>query len=334
MTCRRKAISVLVFMLLTLLASCTKTGQAEPPVQNSELSVTEWVLMSLNGTSPIEGKEITLNFKEETIEGSGGCNTYGGSYSASGEDFDLSDVYWTEMACMEPEGIMEQEQDYFQALNGAVRYRVDGNRLELYDKAGAQVLAFVASTSGTLPEEEQPAITTPNISLGCTLEMDETYPAGESVTLLFKLHNQTDQPVTILNWYTPLEGMVGDIFQVTRDEEELPYQGMLVKRGDPTREEYTTIKPGKSASAEVDLGMGYDMTTPGFYQVHFTAGLRDITGDASLLPKKQDDHHPQPLSCNTVSFRIESAPQPSTATPKPGLVGFQQYLDSDSGVSL
>jgi heat shock protein HslJ len=49
------------------------------------------------------------------------------------------------MACLEAEGTMEQEQAYFQALNAAASYRVDGDRLEVYDEAGAQVLAFVAA---------------------------------------------------------------------------------------------------------------------------------------------------------------------------------------------
>ena len=49
----------------------------------------------------------------------------------------------------------------------------------------------------------------------------------------------------MLTWYTPLEGMAGEILQVTRDGAKLPYQGILAKRGDPTREEYVTIEPGE-----------------------------------------------------------------------------------------
>jgi heat shock protein HslJ len=322
-------------MFLALLSSCTKAGQAQPPAQNTELSGTEWVLTSLNGTSPIEDKEISLRFGEENIDGSGGCNTYGGSYSASGENLSLNDVYWTEMACMEPEGIMEQEQDYFQVLNAAVSYRLEGDRLVLYDKAGTQVLEFAAPTSVTSSVEEVPVDTSSSLSLGCTLEMDETYPAGEPVTLRFALHNQTDRPVYVLSWYTPLEGIAGDIFEVTRDGEELRYQGKLAKRGDPDQEAYITIEPGKSASAEVDLSTGYDLTAPDTYEVQFTPGLRDITADASLLPREQDDYQRQPLSCNTVSFQIVPEPDPATATPIPEpKAGFKQYIDTDSGVSL
>jgi hypothetical protein len=153
-------------------------------------------------------------------------------------------------------------------------------------------------------EEEMPTRTTPRLSLDCTLDMDETYPVGEPVNLRFELHNQTDRPLYVLIWYTPLEGIAGEIFQVTRNGKELLYQGMLAKRGDPLREEYIAIEPGEVTSAEVDLRMGYDLSMPGSYQVQFTTGLQDVTDDASLIPRKRDDHRPQSLSCNTVRFDI------------------------------
>ena len=193
---------------------------------------------------------------------------------------------------------MEQEQAYLATLSAAAKYQLNDGKLEIRDEAGARVLVFAASAS------EGPTRTTPELSLDCTLEMDETYPVGEAVNLHFELHNQTDRPLYVLTWYTPLEGIAGDIFKVTRDGEELPYQGALAKRGDPTREEYIAIEPGGATFAEVDLRTGYDLSTPGFYQVQFTTGLQDVADDASLVPLKRDDHRPQLLSCNTISFNI------------------------------
>ena len=149
-----------------------------------------------------------------------------------------------------------------------------------------------------------PVSTTPGLSLDCTLDVDETYPVGEPVHLKFELDNQTDRTLYVLTWYTPLEGMAGEIFQVTRNGQELSYQGMLAKRGDPSREEYIAIEPGETASAQVDLRPGYDLSAPGSYQVQFTAGLQDVTDDVSLLPRKRDEHRPLSLSCNTIRFDI------------------------------
>jgi len=257
------------------------------------------------------------------------------------------------MACMEPEGLMEQEQSYLEALNAATRYQIDrapadGDRLELYDEAGAQILAFVTSTSVAFAAQETPTSTPPVLSLSCTLVAEETYPAGEPVVLWFALHNQTDHPLYVLTWYTPLEGMAGEILQVMRDGQALPYQGMLAKRGDPTRDDYVAIEPGEITSAQVDLRTGYDLSAPGSYQVQFTAGLQDVTDDGSLLPRKREDHQPQPLSCNTARFSIVPAPEPPTATPVSAATdvpptatptpeppaGFRRYVNGPSGVSL
>ena len=56
----------------------------------------------------------------------------------------LSDVFWTEMGCLEPEGILEQEGLYLAALGAAARYQITADRLEIFDEAGVQVLVFVA----------------------------------------------------------------------------------------------------------------------------------------------------------------------------------------------
>ncbi|NIV31466.1 MAG: META domain-containing protein, partial [Anaerolineae bacterium] len=96
----------------------------------------------LNGEALIEGTQITLAFSAASVEGSAGCNTYGGTYTASGDSLRLSDLYWTEMGCMEPEGILEQEMAYLNVLNAVASYRVDAGQLELYDEAGTLTLVF------------------------------------------------------------------------------------------------------------------------------------------------------------------------------------------------
>ncbi len=176
-------------------------------------------------------------------------------------------------------------------------------------KSNAKMVAYLGMIALVLitacaPEGEAPAGTGSGLSLDCTLEMDESYPVGEPVNLSFELHNPTDRTLYVLAWYTPLEGMAGEIFQITHDGQELTYQGMLAKRGDPLREEYVAIQSGGVVSTGVDLGMSYDLSMPGSYQVQFTANLQDLTDDESLLPRKRDDHQPLPLSCDPVVFTI------------------------------
>jgi hypothetical protein len=153
-------------------------------------------------------------------------------------------------------------------------------------------------------KDETPGSAAPEPSPTCTLTVGESYSAGEPVELGFELHNPTDRTLYVLAWYTPLEGIAGEILQVTRDGQALPYQGMLAKRGDPLREEYVTLAPGEKVSAAVDLKTGYDLSAPGAYQVEFTAGLKDVVDDVSLVPRKRDEHRPVELSCNTLRFEI------------------------------
>lgn len=138
----------------------------------------------------------------------------------------------------------------------------------------------------------------------CTLEVSTSIVAGNPVNVQFSLRNLSENPFYVLNWYTPLEGLGGKIFRLTKDGEEIPYRGMMVKRGDPDREDYVTLEPGAEISAEVDLSMSYDLTAPGAYHLAFTSRLNDVAREERSIPKKRDDHRPMALECTTLTFTI------------------------------
>ena len=144
----------------------------------------------------------------------------------------------------------------------------------------------------------------PRYSFACTLEVETTYVTGEPVNLRFSLHNLTDDTLYVLTWYTPLEGIAGEIFRITLEGSEIPYRGMLAKRGDPVREEYLVIEKGATVSAVVDLAEVYDLSQAGQYHVEFTSRLCDVTSDGTAVPRKRDDHQAQELPCNAVDFEI------------------------------
>jgi hypothetical protein len=140
--------------------------------------------------------------------------------------------------------------------------------------------------------------------LECNLEAEEKYDIGGPVNLRFSIHNQTDRTLHVLSWYTPLEGIAGEIFHVMRDGDEVSYQGMLAKRGDPSRDEYVAIEPGAAASTVMDLSEVYDLSEAGRYRVEFTSRLHDVTDDARSIPRKRRDHQPQEFPCDVVSFEM------------------------------
>jgi peptidyl-Lys metalloendopeptidase len=286
MDIRRTAMVGATILLVALLAACATAEPDQSPAGGAALPGTEWVLTSLTGNTPIEGTQITLSFGEGSLEGSGGCNTYGGSYTATGDSLRLNELYWTEMACLEPEGILDQEMVYLNALNTATSYRVDAGRLELYDEAGTQILVFGLQetalpdpTEITTDQKEPPVVQ--ESGLIASLDAPESLASGAVVHVRFTLTNTLSEGLFVLKWFTPLEGLAGDIFRVEREGVELTYRGKMVKRAPPTAEDYVWLDAGGSLLTEVDLAEGYDFSQAGQYTVQFRSPRLSHTAKTS-----------------------------------------------------
>ena len=90
------------------------------------------------------GSEITANFSEDgRLSGSGGCNNYNASYEATEETISIGVIASTEMACMDLEGVMDQEVLYLAALQNAAVYTIRDDRLEIRDQDGAGVAYYI-----------------------------------------------------------------------------------------------------------------------------------------------------------------------------------------------
>jgi len=98
--------------------------------------------------SPIPGTTITAKFAGGTITGSGGCNTYTASYTTDRGSIHIDRPAATQKQCSDPEGVLEQEANYFAALAAADHYRLDGPRaLALLAADGTYLVSF-AQASG------------------------------------------------------------------------------------------------------------------------------------------------------------------------------------------
>ena len=292
-------------LMAALLVACATTEPSQPPAESAALPGTEWALTSLAGETPMSGTQITLGFGDGSLDGSGGSNTYGGSYTATGDSLRLSDLYWTEMACMEPEGVMEQELAYLTTLNTVASYQVDAGRLELYDEAGTQLLVFGPQGTEVAPDEAGSPVPQES-GLIATIQAPESLASGEPVNVKFTLTNTTSEGLYLLKCFTPLEGLAGDIFRVRRDGMSLPYQGLQVKRGVPTPDGYVWIDAGGSVSAQVDLAEGYDLTQAGEYTVDFRSPrlshIAATTGDQATTFEELDTIE---IPSSTVTVTIE-----------------------------
>jgi heat shock protein HslJ len=115
----------------------------------STLADTDWALISLYGNNLIEGTSITLQFSAGFLGGQMNCNSYGGGpdsgkYIATDEGtLTITQIAVTVQLCSKPDGIMQQEATYIEALQQATTYQVVDDRLEIYSEAGESILVFV-----------------------------------------------------------------------------------------------------------------------------------------------------------------------------------------------
>lgn len=121
-----------------LLAALLTCGCARlSPAGGDPLDGTSWRLTSYDGQDPIPGSEVTITFYEGSVQGSAGCNTFHGHYQIQGSTLTFDELAATEMACLEPQGIMEQEQAIMGTLWGAQSFERQGDRLKILRSDGA-----------------------------------------------------------------------------------------------------------------------------------------------------------------------------------------------------
>ena len=123
--------------ILMFLTGCSgEAANSEDP-----LAGTSWDLLFYRKTTILEGTSITANFENGEDNGSAGCNSYFGTYQIEGQNIAFGQIGMTEMFCMEPEGIMEQETFFLNALSEAHRYEIADGRLTIY-LSGQETLTF------------------------------------------------------------------------------------------------------------------------------------------------------------------------------------------------
>jgi len=126
------------------------------------LENTPWNLVSFGtpeaGTPLVEGSAITLILAGGQAGGTGGCNAYGGPYQVAAGDISFDQLVRTEIACAD-ESVTAQEQQYFEALESAGRYELDGNLLRIWYDNETGVLVFEPALAG--PGSPLPAVPTP-----------------------------------------------------------------------------------------------------------------------------------------------------------------------------
>lgn len=123
------------------------TINVTPAAPQNPLSGTNWEVTGFNNgrnavVSPIVGSTLTTRFTASQVEGNSGCNSFSGSYWVSGNNISIGALGGGMMACAEPAGVMEQETEFRAALQSAVTFQIDGNRLTLRRGDGSTAVVF------------------------------------------------------------------------------------------------------------------------------------------------------------------------------------------------
>ena len=111
----------------------TPTAVSEDPTL--ALIGTYWLM-----NNPMRGTIITLNFDEDDLSGSSGCNSYRASYTVAAADgvttsISVGSLSGTSQTCTQE--IMAQERGYLDILASASSYSFDGDMLILETGSGA-----------------------------------------------------------------------------------------------------------------------------------------------------------------------------------------------------
>ncbi len=135
-------VAVAMLLAITGLASAALAGSGT----GGQLEGRLWVLRvyatgaTMDDVPP--GVDANATFGGGTVAGNSGCNTFSGSYTASGASLTVGALAATRKLCGEPGDSVEAA--YLTALSTAATYTATSRSLLVFDAAGRPVLYFVA----------------------------------------------------------------------------------------------------------------------------------------------------------------------------------------------
>jgi heat shock protein HslJ len=116
-----------LIIAVAFISDCTYVGQ---PSDTPLLGI-NWNLVELfNEKIEYSGSKVPhLYFEAERVSGSDGCNNFFGGYTMDGDSLKFGMLASTQMACPH---VGTFEVIFSKMLSMTTRYRITGNRLDLY----------------------------------------------------------------------------------------------------------------------------------------------------------------------------------------------------------
>lgn len=137
----RLLIVLAVFALAaSVLAACGSSGGKGGTLEGVNWDVQAYA--DASGAMIDAPTTVPMNalFEGGTVAGKSGCNTYTGSYTASGSSLKIGPLASTKMAC--DQIAMDAETLYLAAIEKAASYTAEGGKLTIYDANNKEVVRF------------------------------------------------------------------------------------------------------------------------------------------------------------------------------------------------
>ena len=128
-----------LLIAIVFISGCTHTEQSN----NMPFLDTSWNLVELFSEKiQNAGSKIPqLRFEAERVTGNNGCNNFFGAYAQDDDSLKFGLLGSTRMACPQTEGF---ELLFNKMLSMTTRYRITGNRLDLFEDE-TLIASFVAA---------------------------------------------------------------------------------------------------------------------------------------------------------------------------------------------
>lgn len=147
-----------------------------------------------------------------------------------------------------------------------------------------------------------------------SLSVSQTsFETGQDVMVQVTISNPTLHTIRVLKWLTPVDGVVEEIFSVTRNGEPISYIGPIYKRPSPASSDYVVLKSGASFSRDVPLAQSYDLSSAGDYSITYAGQLKSNSVDFKVSVDKRPTPTPTPPPGSGNAFVRCTVDQQTTA---------------------
>jgi heat shock protein HslJ len=163
----RRPVAWAALLTVALVAShslgalAQEGSAASEPIATDAIEGVTWQLQEqvVDGAmAPVPaGVVVTLLLEDGGIGGSGGCNSYFGSYTLDGDEVTFGEMGSTLIACEPPAG--DVEAAYFANLETVATWFSDGGSLTLLDSGGDPVMRLVPADVEPMPVDSIEGLT-------------------------------------------------------------------------------------------------------------------------------------------------------------------------------